>query len=428
MLKRYARVALATTDRQSHELCLTRPVGTWHRPVPLQNACFGGLERAYSRRAATPGGGHSSSQDLLARERIRRGTGAFTRVESRRRIAVSTDFVIVACGGGAPQGTGPGASLATGSPQATASRALPTGGSGLPTTTPTQTTGATSTASPAPTSTATSTETATQTPSSGASNAVAVSVGNGYACAIISEGTVACWDTAQTYGQDYGQLGNGSTELSNNTGLCRSLTPPRLRPAMTTTRTPAHSSRTALSAAGKIQPSRRTGQRKHSRRAVPLLVSGISNAVGVSAGWHDTCAVLADGTVWCWGENHSGQLGNGKSGLGTDNPDSPVPVQVIGASGATAVKTAGPQADQAYSCALLSDGTMDCWGYSGFISAGVSNPTWGAYWKIPGDRRSHRDFNSRPARLRPDKSGHHPVLGLCLRRCKQRPDAGHWTF
>ena len=105
-----------------------------------------------------------------------------------------------------------------------------------------------------------------------------------------------------------------------------------------------------------------------------------------------------------------------------------MPVQVIGASGAKAVTTAGAQGDQAYSCALLSDGTMDCWGYSGFISAGASNPTWGAYWKIPGIAGATANFGSRPARLRPDKSGHHPVLGLRLRRWKQRPDAGHWTF
>jgi hypothetical protein len=295
-------------------------------------------------------------------------------------------FVIAACGGGAPpQGTGPGASLATGSPQATASRALPTGGSGLPTTAPTQTTAATSTASPAPTSTATSTETATQTPSSGASNALAVSVGNGYACAIISDGTVACWDTAQTYGQDYGQLGNGSTEGSVTPVFAVGIT----SATAIATSTDDYPHTCAVLADGTIRcwgynADGELGNGSTVNSAVPLLVSGISNAVGVSAGWHDTCAVLADGTVWCWGQNHSGQLGNGKSGIGADNPNSPVPLQVIGASGATAVKTAGPQADQAYSCALLSDGTMDCWGYSGFISAGVSNPTWGAYWKIPG--------------------------------------------
>ena len=43
-----------------------------------------------------------------------------------------------------------------------------------------------------------------------------------------------------------------------------------------------------------------------------VQVSGITGAVGITAGWwHHSCAVLGNGTVRCWGVNEWGQFGNG---------------------------------------------------------------------------------------------------------------------
>ena len=67
---------------------------------------------------------------------------------------------------------------------------------------------------------------------------------------------------------------------------------------------------------------------------VPVLVSGLTNAVAVAAGGVHTCALLADGTVRCWGDNLHGQLGDGFT------VNRLAPIAVSGLSNAVAI-TAG---------------------------------------------------------------------------------------
>lgn len=83
----------------------------------------------------------------------------------------------------------------------------------------------------------------------------------------------------------------------------------------------------------------------------PVVVSGITDAVQVSAGSRHTCARLSNGTVWCWGDNVDGQLGNGST------TDSRVPVQVSGLSNATDISAGG-----GHTCAVRADGSSWCWG------------------------------------------------------------------
>jgi len=91
----------------------------------------------------------------------------------------------------------------------------------------------------------------------------------------------------------------------------------------------------------------------------PVRVGGITGAIAVTAGWQHTCALLGDGTVQCWGRNLEGQLGNGTTTSST------TPVRVVDLTGAIAV-TGGWWR---HSCALLSDSSVKCWGAVGADNA-----------------------------------------------------------
>ncbi|MDP9333663.1 MAG: RCC1 domain-containing protein [Actinomycetota bacterium] len=54
-------------------------------------------------------------------------------------------------------------------------------------------------------------------------------------------------------------------------------------------------------------------------------MSGLFNAVAITAGGYHSCALLANGTAKCWGNNYQGQLGNNNAGT-----NSPIPVAVMG--------------------------------------------------------------------------------------------------
>jgi alpha-tubulin suppressor-like RCC1 family protein len=88
--------------------------------------------------------------------------------------------------------------------------------------------------------------------------------------------------------------------------------------------------------------------------ATPALVPGLSGATAIRAGGNTTCAVVQGGAVTCWGDGTYGQLGDGKSGIGNASSS---PVQVDGISGAVDLAASGTNA-----CAALAGGTAWCWG------------------------------------------------------------------
>jgi alpha-tubulin suppressor-like RCC1 family protein len=126
----------------------------------------------------------------------------------------------------------------------------------------------------------------------------AVTAGYYHSCALLSNGSVKCWGS-----NDSGQLGNVESGVD---------------------------------------------------RAAPVSVSNLSGVVSVTAGSYHSCALLNNGSVKCWGNNYSGQLGNGTSGDGTNQSS---PVDVGNLSGVVAA-TAGDN----HNCVLLSNGSVKCWG------------------------------------------------------------------
>ena len=103
--------------------------------------------------------------------------------------------------------------------------------------------------------------------------------------------------------------------------------------------------------------------------ATPVLVSGVTTAIAVSAGLSSyTCTVLAARTAQCWGGNDWGQLGDGT------RTDSKVPVTVPDLTSVTAI---APGVD--HTCARLSDGTVKCWGSNLYGQLGTVVPQTAAF-------------------------------------------------
>lgn len=96
---------------------------------------------------------------------------------------------------------------------------------------------------------------------------------------------------------------------------------------------------------------------------VQALITGVrSLSVGDAALF--TLALKSDGTVWVWGSNSDGQLGDGTT------TSSAEPKQVSGLTGVTAVA-----AGQNFALALKSDGSVWAWGANGYGQVGIGNTT-----------------------------------------------------
>ncbi|MGB7587798.1 MAG: Ig-like domain-containing protein [Solirubrobacterales bacterium] len=153
--------------------------------------------------------------------------------------------------------------------------------------------------------------------------AVSLSAGDNHTCAILDNGTVRCWGA-----NGYGQLGYGNTTVIGDN------------------ETPA--------AAG------------------PVDLGAGRTAVEIAAGMTETCALLDNGTVRCWGNNSSGQLGTGGNANIGDNetPGSVAPVDF--GAGRTAVAIS---VGYAHACAILDTGGVKCWGSGENGRLGYANTT-----------------------------------------------------
>ena len=142
--------------------------------------------------------------------------------------------------------------------------------------------------------------------------AVAVSAGKYHTCAILDNGSMACWGR-----NNVGQLGDGTTT-------------DRVTPALTN----------SLGAG---------------RTAVALETG--NNGPGGGAG--HTCAILDNGDLKCWGSDAGGELGDGGTISALDYLDEPPTAAIDLGSGRTAVAVS---AGAEHTCALLDNGEVKCWG------------------------------------------------------------------
>jgi cysteine-rich repeat protein len=154
--------------------------------------------------------------------------------------------------------------------------------------------------------------------------ATAIAAGNDHTCALLKDGSVKCWGE-----NDYGELGLDDTEQRGD----------------------------GPGEMGDKLPSVNLGIGKQ--------------ATAIAAGYGHVCVLLNDGSVKCWGENGSGQLGLGNNQHQGDEPGemAKLPAVSLGAG-----KTAIAIATGAYhTCVLLNDGSLKCWGKNGSGQLGLGD-------------------------------------------------------
>ena len=163
---------------------------------------------------------------------------------------------------------------------------------------------------------------------------------------MLANGTAKCWGY-----NDFGQLGNGTTTNSSTPVVVSGLTN-----AVAITAGGDHSCALLANGTAKCwgcNDRRAVGQRHHDQ----LVDAGRGERPHQRGRDHaraapHSCALLANGTAKCWGDNSVGQLGNGT----TTNSSTPVVVSGFG------TKAVAITAGDGHSCALLANGTAKCWG------------------------------------------------------------------
>ncbi|MEO7118617.1 MAG: hypothetical protein ABIZ34_06565, partial [Candidatus Limnocylindrales bacterium] len=198
-------------------------------------------------------------------------------------------------------------------------------------------------------------------------NVMAISAGPYHTCAVRTDLTVWCWGD-----DEQGQLGDGTTGGANHR---------RLLPV-------------------------------HVRAGSSLL----TNVKAVSGGFRHTCALRTDGTVWCWGYGGSGALGDGTTGDANQRRLSPVQVR-RGSGYLTGVKAIS--AGWLYTCALRSTVTVWCWGdnETGQLGDGTTGDTF------------HRRLL--PVQVRTASGAFTEVKGISAgfgHTCAMRTDATAWCW
>jgi beta-lactam-binding protein with PASTA domain len=209
----------------------------------------------------------------------------------------------------------------------------------------------------------------------GVTGATAVAAGIYHACALVSSGSIECWGD-----NSYGQLGSSSlgTPLNSTYGTfygASSVT--GISTAAAVVAGQDHSCALLFNGTVECWGDNQVGQLGNgttTNAATPVPVTGVTGAIAIAAGGWNTCALLSNGSVQCWGSNYKGELGIGnQAGPATCEllPCSMTPIPVSGIGNATAIAVG-----YEHVCAILSDGTIQCWGsnYAGELGTGADTP------------------------------------------------------
>ncbi len=188
---------------------------------------------------------------------------------------------------------------------------------------------------------------------SGITSITAISAGNTHSLARKNDGTVWAWGDNSS-----GQLGNNTTTQQlvpvqvvgvGGTGFLTGIA--GISASGSNDYSLAVDSTGVVYAWG-FNGAGQLGDGTTTTRQAPVAVTGLSGVfTAVAAGNNHSLALRNDGTVWAWGNNFQGQLGDGTV------TNHLVPVQVAGLTGITAI-SAGNQV----SLARKSDGSMWAWG------------------------------------------------------------------
>ncbi|NMO18212.1 chromosome condensation regulator RCC1 [Pyxidicoccus fallax] len=180
-------------------------------------------------------------------------------------------------------------------------------------------------------------------------NVTSVTAGQSHSCALHAGGQVTCWGA-----NDRLQLGGGTLTHSTRAVLVEGL------PANLTALTAGATHTCASTAAGEAwcwgsntSGELGDGQSGVDRSSGPVRVDGLPGpSRALATGGGHTCARVGDGEVACWGSNATGALGDDTA------LDSVSPVRPVGlASGVRQVR-----AGWAFTCAVVADGDVRCWG------------------------------------------------------------------
>ena len=195
--------------------------------------------------------------------------------------------------------------------------------------------------------------------------------GSGYSLALASDGTVYAWGQ-----NNYGQLGNGTTTDSNVPVAVKTVGTPMEGKKIIQVSTKVWYS-LALASDGTVYAwglngSGQLGDGTITHSSTPVAVKTIGTPmegktiVGIAAGASHSLALASDGKIYVWGGNAYGQFGNGVT---TTSSVVPVAVKTVGTP-MDNKKIIQIHAGYYHSLALASDGTVYAWGQNTYGQLG----------------------------------------------------------